>query len=58
MGYFQVRYDSRVVIYKHKMFLRLATGLGDMWLVIFHSMHNNIIDWWPTSEVLFLNYRL
>ena len=25
MGYFQVRYDSRVVIYKHKMFIRLAT---------------------------------
>ena len=30
MGYFQVRYDSRVVIYEHKMFLRLATGLLDM----------------------------
>ena len=27
MGYFQVRYDSRVVIYDHKMFKRLATGL-------------------------------
>ena len=26
MGYFSVRYDSRVVIYEHKMFLRLATG--------------------------------
>ena len=25
MGYFPVRYDSRVVIYKHKMFIRLAT---------------------------------
>ena len=27
MGYFQVRYDSRVVIYDRKIFIRLATGL-------------------------------
>ena len=27
MGYFPVRYDSRVIIYKRKMFIRLATGL-------------------------------
>ena len=27
MGYFQVRYDSRVIIYDCKMFIRLATGL-------------------------------
>ena len=27
MGYFQVRYDSRVVNYEHKLFIRLATGL-------------------------------
>ena len=27
MGYFQVRYDSRVVIYEHKLHIRLATGL-------------------------------
>ena len=26
MGYFVVRYDPRVVIYKHKMLIRLATG--------------------------------
>ena len=26
MGYFQVRYDSRVVIYERKLFIRLATG--------------------------------
>ena len=26
MGYFPVRYDSRVVIYERKMFIRLATG--------------------------------
>ena len=25
MGYFQVRYDSSVVIYDQKMFIRLAT---------------------------------
>ena len=28
MGYFQVRYNSRVAIYKHKMFITLATGGG------------------------------
>ena len=27
MGYFQVRYDSRVVIYDHRAFIRLAIGL-------------------------------
>ena len=27
MGYFPVRYDSRVVIYERKMFIRLATDL-------------------------------
>ena len=27
MGYFPVRYDSRVVIYERKLFIRLATGL-------------------------------
>ena len=26
MGCFQVRYDSRVVIYERKLFIRLATG--------------------------------
>ena len=26
MGYFQVRYDSRVVNYDHRGFIRLATG--------------------------------
>ena len=25
MGYFQVRYDSRVIIYDHRGFIRLAT---------------------------------
>ena len=26
MGCFQVRYDSRVIIYERKLFIRLATG--------------------------------
>ena len=26
MGYFQVRYDSRVIIYDRRGFIRLATG--------------------------------
>ena len=28
MGYFPVRYYSRVVIYERKMFIRLATDVG------------------------------
>ena len=28
MGYFQVRYDFRVVIYDRKMFIRLANAPG------------------------------
>ena len=28
MGYFPVRYDSRVVNYDHRGFIRLATGAG------------------------------
>ena len=30
MGYFPIRYDSRVAIYEPKMFIRLATG----WLAL------------------------
>ena len=26
MGYYPVRYVSRVIIYEHKMFIRVATG--------------------------------
>ena len=29
MGYFPVRYNSRVVIYERKMFIRLATEVGN-----------------------------
>ena len=29
MGYFPVRYDSRVVIYDHRGFIRLATAVFD-----------------------------
>ena len=30
MEYFQVRYDSRVVIYDRRAFIRLATGVAPM----------------------------
>ena len=33
MGYFQVRYDSRVVIYYCRGFIRLATGANISWSV-------------------------
>ena len=34
MGYFQVRYASRVVIYERKLFIRLATGAS--WDILVH----------------------
>ena len=34
MGYFTVRYDSRVVIYERKMFIRLATVVNDIKLIL------------------------
>ena len=43
MGYFQVRYDSRVVIYDRRAFIRLSTGhTGWQWVkkLIFFSSEN------------------
>ena len=34
MGYFPVRYDSRVVIYERKMFIRLATEFRNHYIWI------------------------
>ena len=39
MGCFQVRYDSRVVIYERKLFIRLATGL---WQGLNQSLPNSL----------------
>ena len=39
MGYFQVRYDSRVVIYDRRGFIRLATGASSSLPKI---RHNNL----------------
>ena len=36
MGYFQVRYDSRVVNYDRIGFIRLATGLFGVSLLIYY----------------------
>ena len=43
MGYFPVRYDSRVVIYDRRAFIRLATGV--IWSSHFNdqSVHNQNI---------------
>ena len=45
MGYSPVRYDSRVVIYECKMFIRLATGL-QIWI----SENRASISSFTTSE--------
>ena len=45
MGYFQVRYDSRVVNYDYRGFIRLATGRNLNFLeyfILYTEMHS---DW-------------
>ena len=46
MGYFPVRYASRVVIYERKMFIRLDTGLQLTGLdsVVSVGTNNNIFS--------------
>ena len=34
MGYFPVRYDSRVIIYDRRGFIRLATGVAQVKITI------------------------
>ena len=38
MGYFQVRYASRVVIYECKMFIRLASYSSQAFVILFQSI--------------------
>ena len=56
MGYFQVRYNSRVINYKRRGFIRLATGLYD-WMVIsvsstYWKCQTNLETLKQTSQVL------
>ena len=41
MGHFPVRYDSRVVMYERKMFIRLATGSLSLYVTLL-SINMNI----------------
>ena len=60
MGYFPVRYDSRVIIYERKMFIRLATGLSifqrctgaDVIIFIYAEIKHS--DWLFQVTLLFL----
>ena len=52
MGCFQVRYDSRVVIYDRKLFIRLATGCNSTWLLM-HT-HPIFMDWVAVVHLLLL----
>ena len=45
MGYFPVKYDSRVVIYERKLFIRLATGLKA----------SGVLQCLPMASMIFLN---
>ena len=53
MEYFLVRYDSRVVIYEHKMFIRLATGIAPM---ICKYIGNGRLDRFALRLRLLLSY--
>ena len=44
MGYFLVRYDSRVVIYERKMFIRLATAVQCQLYVLLQDNVNNFFE--------------
>ena len=48
MGYFPVRYDSRVVIYDCKMFIRLATLINK--LLKFAPSEDKANDLWGLSK--------
>ena len=45
MGYFQVRYNSRVIIYNRRAFIRLATGYRVLMMIM------------TTAEQLFVQNR-
>ena len=53
MGYYQVRYNSRVVIYNHRCFIRLTTGC--MKLILFMSKIYQIIDSYCREKVFYAN---
>ena len=44
MGYFQVRYNSRVINYDHRGFIRLATGFTEIFMVMkgFKDIDNKV----------------
>ena len=52
MGCFQVRYNSRVVIYKHKLFIRLATGDRDRPKSILRTQESSIGSVAPMIRVI------
>ena len=56
MGYFPVRYDSRVVIYECKMFIRLATGLPSYFTFLPISLIRRFLKLWK-GEIYWRNER-
>ena len=45
MGYFQVRYDSRVINYDHRGFIGLATGNCKQGpSILIHFLPNKLLD--------------
>ena len=51
MGYCRVRYDSRVVNYDRKLFIRLATGFEKLNFLINNQPAASFRDFRPTLKV-------
>ena len=51
MGCFQVRYDSRVVIYERKLFIRLATENNHLLCKgKYHCMTDLLFEWFGFNQ--------
>ena len=60
MGYFQVRYDTRVVIYEQKLFIRLATAEScDLSCPIWGTYEvNNLVDQSVQVKIYFKHFKI
>ena len=61
MGYFQVRYDSRVVNYDHRVFIRLVTAVQpsfpQRWVKIADDQQNQMVKLFFQPLAIYLQQR-
>ena len=58
MGHFQVRYNSRVVIYDHRAFIRLTTVVGIQVAQLLQRVAQNVVTTVITQKVMLLKYMV